>query len=116
MTEFNVPPELNHALQAKLLHGEQYLSIKGPIPTEGNFLNETRFVCLASTPFPQAPIIDLLHRLMEVLDKGKAASVTTIVYTKDTATGNVIFENQITVFIRGAGGFGGKRSGKGTKI
>jgi len=51
-------------------------------------------------------------RLMEVLDKGKAASVTTIVYTKDKATGNVIFENQVTVFIRGAGGFGGKRSGR----
>jgi hypothetical protein len=67
-------------------------------------------------PLPEALIIDLLHRLMEVLDKGKAASVTTIVYTKDTTTGNVIFENQITVFIRGAGGFGGKRSGKGTKI
>jgi acyl dehydratase len=49
---------------------------------------------------------------LEVLDKGKAASVTTIVYTKDIATGNVIFENQITVFIRGAGGFGGKRSGR----
>jgi hypothetical protein len=51
---------------------------------------------------------------MEVLDKGKAASVTTIVYTKDKATGNVIFENQVTVFIRGAGGFGGKRSGRGS--
>jgi hypothetical protein len=58
----------------------------------------------------------LLHRLLEVLDKGKAASVTTIVYTKDIATGNVIFENQITVFIRGAGGFGGKRSGRGNKV
>jgi hypothetical protein len=56
-----------------------------------------------------------LHRLLEVLDKGKAASVTTIVYTKDIATGNIIFENQITVFIRGAGGFGGKRTGKGIK-
>ncbi|KAH7906842.1 hydroxysteroid dehydrogenase [Hygrophoropsis aurantiaca] len=76
---------------AKLLHGEQYLSIKGPIPTEGELVNETR--------------------LLEVLDKGKATSVTTVVHTKDKATGNIIFENQVTVFIRGAGGFGGKRSG-----
>jgi len=77
---------------AKLLHGEQYLSIKGPIPTSGDFINEAR--------------------LMEVLDKGKAAAVTSIVETKDKATGKVIFENQSTVFIRGAGGFGGKRVGK----
>lgn len=52
--------------------------------------------------------------ILEVLDKGKAAAVTSIVETKDKATGKVIFENQSTVFIRGAGGFGGKRSGKGT--
>ncbi|GBE87805.1 Peroxisomal hydratase-dehydrogenase-epimerase [Sparassis crispa] len=76
---------------AKLLHGEQYLAIKAPIPTSGNFVNEAR--------------------LLEVLDKGKAAAVTTIVETKDKATGKVIFENQSTVFIRGAGGFGGKRVG-----
>ncbi|OBZ72493.1 Peroxisomal hydratase-dehydrogenase-epimerase [Grifola frondosa] len=76
---------------AKLLHGEQFLSIKGPIPTSGEFINETR--------------------LMEVLDKGKAAAVTSIVETKDKATGKVVFENQSTVFIRGAGGFGGKRVG-----
>ena len=50
---------------------------------------------------------------MEVLDKGKAAAVTAIVETKDKHTGKVIFENQSTVFIRGSGGFGGKRSGKG---
>lgn len=52
--------------------------------------------------------------ILEVLDKGKAAAVTSIVETKDKATGKVIFENQSTVFIRGAGGFGGKRTGGGT--
>ena len=50
---------------------------------------------------------------MEVLDKGKAAAVTTIVQTREKSTGKLIFENQSTVFIRGAGGFGGKRVGKG---
>ncbi|TFK72928.1 multifunctional beta-oxidation protein [Pluteus cervinus] len=77
---------------AKLLHGEQYLSIKAPIPTSGELENQAR--------------------LLEVLDKGKAAAVTTIVETRDKATGNLIFESQSTVFIRGAGGFGGKRTGK----
>lgn len=55
----------------------------------------------------------MLHRLMEVLDKGKAAAVTSIVQTKAKHSGQVIFENQSTVFIRGSGGFGGKRTGKG---
>ncbi|KAF8951075.1 hypothetical protein BDZ97DRAFT_1685793 [Flammula alnicola] len=76
---------------AKLLHGEQYLNIKGPIPTSGELVSEAR--------------------LLEVLDKGKAAAVTTIIETRDKHTGNLIFENQSTVFIRGAGGFGGKRAG-----
>ncbi|KIY43786.1 hydroxysteroid dehydrogenase [Fistulina hepatica ATCC 64428] len=76
---------------AKLLHGEQYLSIKKPIPTNGEFVN--------------------VARIMEVLDKGKAASVTSVVESCDKATGELIFENQSTVFIRGAGGFGGKRTG-----
>jgi hypothetical protein len=97
-----------------LLHGEQYLSIKKfPIPTSGSFTNTSR--------------------IMEVLDKGrlhffrnywffgsqpwesigKAASVTTYTETVDKTTGEVVFENQSTVFIRGAGGFGGKKTGKG---
>ena len=50
---------------------------------------------------------------MEVLDKGKAAAVTTIIETRDKQSGKVIFENQMTVLIRGAGGFGGRRAGKG---
>ncbi|KAI0300890.1 peroxisomal hydratase-dehydrogenase-epimerase [Russula brevipes] len=76
---------------AKLLHGEQYLSIKAPIPTSGVLINQAR--------------------LYEVLDKGKAASVTAIVHTTDKHTGQVIFENQTTLVSRGSGGFGGKRTG-----
>ncbi|EJF64655.1 multifunctional beta-oxidation protein [Dichomitus squalens LYAD-421 SS1] len=86
---FDFLPNFN---PAKLLHGEQYLSIKAPIPTSGELVNEAR--------------------LVEVLDKGKAAAVTAIVVTKDKHTGKVIFENQSTMFIRGSGGFGGKRTGK----
>ncbi|KAG6880126.1 hypothetical protein C0992_005833 [Termitomyces sp. T32_za158] len=41
----------------------------------------------------------------------KAAAVTIVVETRDKKTGEVVFENQSTVFIRGAGGFGGKRVG-----
>jgi multifunctional beta-oxidation protein len=79
-----------------LLHGEQYLSIKAPIPVSGTLVSEAQ--------------------VMEVLDKGKAAAVTTITTTKNKATGEVIFENQSTVFIRGAGGFGGKKSGSGESL
>ncbi|KAJ8521123.1 hypothetical protein ONZ45_g2175 [Pleurotus djamor] len=77
---------------AKLLHGEQYLSIKAPIPTSGQLVS--------------------VARLLEVLDKGKAAAVTSVVETRDKKTGKLIFENQSTVFIRGAGGFNGKRTGQ----
>lgn len=51
--------------------------------------------------------------MLEVLDKGKAAAVTSIVETRDKESGDLVFENQSTVFIRGSGGFGGKTSGKG---
>ncbi|KAG8705715.1 hypothetical protein FRC12_020735 [Ceratobasidium sp. 428] len=75
----------------KLLHGEQYLAIKGPIPTSGTLVNKVR--------------------LLEILDKGKAAAVTVAVDSIDKATGKVVFENQSTVFLRGSGGFGGKKKG-----
>lgn len=52
-------------------------------------------------------------RILEVLDKGKAAAVTLVVETKDHASNEIIFESQSTVFIRGSGGFGGRKTGKG---
>ena len=53
-----------------------------------------------------------MYSILEVLDKGKAAAVTSIVHTVDKETGKPVFENQSTVFIRGSGNFNGKKTGK----
>jgi len=74
-----------------LLHGEQYLKIHKDIPTSGQLTN-----------YPA---------LAEVLDKGKAAAVRSITLTKNKS-GEVVFENHSVVFIRGSGGFDGKKTGK----
>ncbi|KAH7106551.1 multifunctional beta-oxidation protein [Auriculariales sp. MPI-PUGE-AT-0066] len=86
---FDFLPNFN---PAKLLHGEQYLKLHGPIPTSATTLTQAR--------------------IMQVLDKGKAAAVTSYVDCRDKATGKLLFENEMTTFIRGSGGFGGKKSGK----
>ena len=78
---------------AKLLHGEQYLKLHGPIPTSATVLNTARVV--------------------EVLDKGKTAIVTGQVETRNKATGHLLFTSESTVVLRGSGGFGGKKSGSG---
>ncbi|CAJ0836925.1 13515_t:CDS:10 [Entrophospora sp. SA101] len=81
----------------KLLHGEQYLEIKKPIPISGR---------LTSLP-----------RIVDILDKGKGATVIIGVETKDE-NGETVFENEATLFIRGLGGFGGKknREAKGASV
>jgi len=73
-----------------LLHGEQYLEIRQfPIPTSGK---------LTSTV-----------NLLDVVDKGKSGIIVTGSTTKD-ARGKDVFYNESTVFVRGAGGFGGPRA------
>lgn len=44
-------------------------------------------------------------------DKGKSAVIVSGSITKDKNTGKEIFYNEATVFIRKAGGFGGKKQG-----
>jgi multifunctional beta-oxidation protein len=73
---------------AKLLHGEQSLRILKPIPTSG--------------------VLSSKAQLIECLDKGKAASVVIKTITSDSK-GEPLFENVSTLFIRGSGGFGGKK-------
>ena len=75
-----------------LLHGEQYLEIrKFPIPTAAKLIS-----------YP---------RLIEVVDKGNAAVVVSGTITKIAETGEELFYNESTTFIRGSGGFGGPRKG-----
>lgn len=75
-----------------LLHGEQYLEIrKFPIPTSAKLIS-----------YP---------KLVEVVDKGNAAVMVTGSITKDANTGEEIFYNEGTTFIRGSGGFGGPSKG-----
>jgi multifunctional beta-oxidation protein len=72
-----------------LLHGEQYLEVKKtPVPTSGRLLSRSR--------------------LIEVVDKGNASIVKTGVTTVNADTKEELFYNEMTVFIRGAGGFGGQ--------
>lgn len=76
-----------------LLHGEQYLEIrKYPIPTSAKFVS-----------YP---------KLVEVVDKGTAAIVVTGITTKLAATGEEVFYNEMSSFIRGSGGFGGPSKGE----
>ncbi|RSM06735.1 Peroxisomal hydratase-dehydrogenase-epimerase [Fusarium oligoseptatum] len=71
-----------------VLHGEHFLEIrKHPLPTAGH---------LVSYP-----------RLIEVVDKGKASIAVVGTTTKDADTGEDVFYNEFSLFMRGSGGFGG---------
>jgi multifunctional beta-oxidation protein len=71
-----------------LVHGEQYTEILKPLKTAGK-LTQT-------------------GRIIDILDKGKGAAVILGVTSKDSS-GEVVLENQSLLFIRGSGGFGGKK-------
>ncbi|KAI2624153.1 NAD(P)-binding protein [Hypoxylon sp. NC1633] len=74
-----------------LLHGEQYLEVrKYPVPTAAKTKN--------------------FGKLIEVVDKGNAAILKSGVTTVNAETGEELFYNEATVFLRGCGGFGGQKS------
>ncbi len=73
-----------------LLHGEQYLEVrKWPVPTAARTKSYAK--------------------LLEVVDKGSAAVLKSGVTTVNADTGEELFYNEATVFLRGCGGFGGQR-------
>jgi len=51
-------------------------------------------------------------KLVDVIDKGAAGIVVTGTTTKDKNTGEPLFYQESTVFVRGAGGFNGNKTGK----
>ncbi|XP_032801144.1 peroxisomal multifunctional enzyme type 2 [Petromyzon marinus] len=73
----------------KSLHGEHYLEIFKPLPTSGKMIVEAT--------------------IADVLDKGSGCLLLLDVYTYNENKEPICF-NQFSVFVVGAGGFGGKRS------
>ena len=76
--------DINWAL---VLHGEQDLEIRQPIPRSGEVTSQPR--------------------IAHIYDKGRAALMVVEVTSTDQQTGEVLFINRSSLFIRGEGGWGG---------
>ena len=78
---------------AMLVHGEQSIELFGEIPVEGR--------------------VSTVGEIVGIYDKGKGAVVVSESTSTDVATGEVLFKNRMSAFIRGEGGFGGDRGPSG---
>lgn len=74
---------------AMLLHGEQAVTLHKPIPVNGTATSKAKVAA--------------------IWDKGKGAVITLEAQSIDKATGEPLFTTRSSVFIRGAGNFGGER-------
>ncbi len=88
VSEGKSAPGLNYGLD-RILHGEQYTEVLRPLP----------------------PSAELVHkaRISEILDKGKNAVVVTHLDTYDAKSGELLVKNDVSMVVRGAGGWGGER-------
>jgi 3-hydroxyacyl-CoA dehydrogenase/3a,7a,12a-trihydroxy-5b-cholest-24-enoyl-CoA hydratase len=75
-----------------LLHGEQFLELKRPIPVEATVTNTAH--------------------ISQIYDKGSGALLLVDVHSVDEK-GEELAYNQASIFIRGIGGFGGERGPSG---
>jgi (3R)-3-hydroxyacyl-CoA dehydrogenase / 3a,7a,12a-trihydroxy-5b-cholest-24-enoyl-CoA hydratase / enoyl-CoA hydratase 2 len=87
-TEGKQDPGMNYGPE-RILHGEQYTEVYGPIPVKANLKHDDKIVAI--------------H------DKGKHAVVVREVKTYNADTGAELFKNEITFVVKGAGGWGGDR-------
>ncbi|HTJ46410.1 MAG TPA: SDR family NAD(P)-dependent oxidoreductase [Kofleriaceae bacterium] len=80
-------PGLKYGLD-RVLHGEQYTELRRPLPTRANLTHKAK--------------------IKDIFDKGKNALVITEITTYDD-DGNELVKNELTTFVKGAGGWGGDR-------
>ncbi len=81
-------PGLNYGFD-RILHGEQFTEVTRPLPAKATLRHKAR--------------------IKDIFDKGKGAVVVTEIVSEDAETGEVLIRNDATMFVRGAGGFGGER-------
>jgi acyl dehydratase len=79
--------------RAMLVHGQQAVTLFGPIPVEG--------------------AVTITGRVDAMYDKGKAAVVVTVQDAVDDRSGRPLWSLRSSAFIRGAGGWGGDRGPSG---
>ncbi|XP_072925311.1 peroxisomal multifunctional enzyme type 2 [Hemitrygon akajei] len=78
----------------KVLQGEHYLELYKPLPTSGTLKSESA--------------------VADILDKGSGAVIILDVHTYNE--GDLVCYNQFSVFVVGAGGFGGKKTSDKIKV
>jgi acyl dehydratase len=78
---------------AMLVHGEQSVELLGEIPVSGT--------------------VSTVAEITGIYDKGKGAVVVNESVSTDVATGQPLFKNRMSAFIRGEGGWGGDRGPSG---
>jgi 3-hydroxyacyl-CoA dehydrogenase/3a,7a,12a-trihydroxy-5b-cholest-24-enoyl-CoA hydratase len=81
------PPGMNYGLD-RILHGEQFTKVVRPLPANAKLEHRAR--------------------IKDIWDKGKGAVVVTEVKTFDSK-GSLLAINEVSTFVRGAGGWGGDR-------
>ena len=72
-----------------MLHGEQYIKVVKPLPAAATLTNT--------------------YKVQDVLDKGRGMLLLVQIETRDEE-GELLLVNQSSIFVVGAGGFGGSRS------
>jgi acyl dehydratase len=87
LKELNIDPFM-------IIHGGQKVKLHGPIPP--------------------AATVTTVAKVAGIYDKGKGALV--VLEFVSSIGGKPIFENEVTMFVRGAGGFGGERNPPGEAV
>jgi 3-hydroxyacyl-CoA dehydrogenase/3a,7a,12a-trihydroxy-5b-cholest-24-enoyl-CoA hydratase len=84
-------PGMNYGFE-RVLHGEQYMEVLRPLPDNAKLTHKAK--------------------IKDIFDKGKNAIVVTEIRTFDES-GDELVRNEVTTFVRGAGGWGGDRGPQG---
>jgi (3R)-3-hydroxyacyl-CoA dehydrogenase / 3a,7a,12a-trihydroxy-5b-cholest-24-enoyl-CoA hydratase / enoyl-CoA hydratase 2 len=88
LEQMTAAPGLENVAPMMLLHGEQYLELKRPLPASATLTNHAT--------------------ISQIYDKGRGALVIADISSR-TEAGEEVALNRVSIYVQGAGGFGGER-------